>query len=174
MWRGSVKPSGFKTIFYLQGTETTQPNPYLQGFLHLLLRYPLQIRWQTWFLSSSSRVFMYSVPAVDVGSVIWSLISRNKGSLQSMFSVRENWVKCLLSIETIVQGCFHFNNQTLNFWHLKKDICHIWVWYDPDWNWSGGNDHKGRKIYQFNLHLSIHISESHIPIQKTCLFLLCS
>lgn len=107
------------------------------------------------------------VPAVDIGSAIWNLISRNKGSLQTLLSVRKNSVKCLFSIGTIVQGCFHFNN---HFRHLGKDICHIWVWYDPDWVWSGGNDHKGWDTYQFNLQVSIHISESYIPTQKTCLF----
>lgn len=122
------------------------PRPYLHGVLHLLLRHSLQIRWWTWCLSSSSQVFMILVPAVDIGSAIWNLISGNKGSLQTLLSVRENWVKCLFSIGTIDQGYFHFNNQTLNFWHLRKDICHIWVWYDPDWDWSGGNDQGVRYI----------------------------
>lgn len=117
---------------------------------------------------------MILVLAVDIGSAIWNLISRNKGSLQTLLSVRENWVKCFFSIGTIVQGYFNFNNQTLNFCHLRKDTCHIWVWCDPDWDWSGGSDHKGWDTYQFNLWVSIHISELYIPIQKTCLFWLCS
>lgn len=113
---------------------------------------------------------MILIPAVDFGLAIWYLISRNKGSLQTLLSVRENWVKCLFSIGTVVQGYFHFNNQTLNFWQLRKDTYHICVWYDPDWDWRGGNDHKMWDTYQFNLHVSIHISELYIPIQKTCPF----
>lgn len=44
MWRESVKPSGFKTSFYLQQTETTSAQSVAPGFLTSVLTHPLQIR----------------------------------------------------------------------------------------------------------------------------------
>lgn len=105
------------------------------------------------FWADPVRCWCVLVPTVDTGSVIWNLISKiMKGSLWSLLSVRENWVKMPIQHWNQSLKTFSFWQSNLEFLapHGRYSSRFSVVW--PDWDWSRGNDDKERVLSQFSLH----------------------